>query len=101
MLAIEMRVVIDERLLPLDADLLEHVPKLAHPCQAAALLMRILRHVAAQRFLRLVEELVKAAHRRIAGILRRPLLELTVYGEITLIDLVIGAVAAWTNKDAA
>ena len=100
-LAFELRVVIHERLFPLDTELFEEVPQLHHVREAAAIVVCPLANVAVQRLLRLVEELVETAHRGVSRVLRHPRFHLLEYGEVRLVHLAVGLVAQRADEHAA
>src|SRR6476646_9784575 len=74
----QLRVVIDESLLALEADLFEEIPQLDDVGDRAALVIGIVGKIAVERRIGLVEELLAARHHRIAGQLLGPRAELTV-----------------------
>ena len=100
-LALELRVVVDEGLLARDAELREQVPELDHVGERAALVVRPLGDVAAQGLFRLVEELVVAGHRCVPRVLGQPGLDLPEDREVGLVHLVVGLVAERTDQHAA
>ena len=92
---------VDERLLALDPELLEQIPELDHVGERAALVIGVIGEVAVQRLLGLVEELVEAAHRRVARVLGHPRLDLLVDREIHRVHLGVGLVAERPDEHAA
>ncbi len=99
-LARELRVVIDERFLALDAKLFEQVPQLDHIGERAALVIRVLGEVTVQGLLGFVQELVKAAHRGIPGVFGHPGLDLLEDREIALVHLGVRLVAERPDQHA-
>ena len=67
----------------------------------AALVVRVVGEVAVQRLVGLVEELLVARHRRIAGVLGHPRLELAEDREVLLVHLRVGRVAERPDEHAA
>ena len=94
-------VVLGELRRALHAEALEQVPQLDHVRERAALVVRVVGEVAVQRLVGLVEELVVARHRRIAGVLGHPRLELAEDREVLLVHLRVGRVPERTDQHAA
>ncbi len=94
-------VVLDEGLLALDAEPLEQVPQLDDVRERAALVVGVVGEVAVERLVGLVEELVEARHRRIAGVLRHPGLDLPEDARGPLVHLRVGLVAERADEHAA
>ena len=92
-LAREPAVVIDERLLALDAQAGEKIPQLARVRDRAARVVDEIRDVAVDRLVRLVDELLEAAHHGIAADSLAPLADLPVDREVFLIHLVVRGIA--------
>src|SRR5262249_53120017 len=72
----------------------EEVPDLADHRDRAELLVRVRAELAAERFVRLVGELLEAADHGVAGVLLRPRADLVVEREVVLIHAVVALVAA-------
>src|SRR4051812_10531138 len=89
----EPAVVIDERLLARDAQARKKVPELARIRDGAACVVDEVGDVAVDRLLRLVDELLEAAHHRIAADLLAPFADLAVDGEVLLVHLIVGRIA--------
>ncbi len=97
----DLIVVLHELLRSLHAEAVEQVPQLDHVRERAALVVRVVAEVAAQRLVGLVEELVEAAHRRVAGVRGHPRLELAEQREVLLIHLGVGRVTRRPDQHAA
>src|SRR5437660_4187380 len=80
----EPAVVVDEGFLALDAQPREEVPQLARVGDRAAGVVDEVGDVAVDRLLRLVDELLEAAYRRVAAELLAPLFDLAVDREVLL-----------------
>src|ERR1051325_3228324 len=93
--------VIHKRLLALDAEAREQIPELAGISDRAARVVDEVGDVAVDRFLGLVDELLEAAHHRMAAELLAPFLDLPVNREIFLVHFLVGRVAERADVDAA
>ena len=89
----EMRVIVDEALLALEAHLLEQIPELDGIGHGAALVIRIVGEIAVQRRVGLVEKFFAARDHRVAGQLLRPGPELAKQRQIVGVHLRVGLVA--------
>src|SRR5205809_457174 len=97
----EMAVVVDERLLALDAQAREKVPQLAGVGDRAAHVVGEVGEVAVDWLFRLVDELLEAALHRVAAYFLAPLADLPVQREIALVHLAVGRVAERADVHAA
>src|SRR6266850_5904078 len=100
-LAREVAVEVDEALLPLDSQAREQIPQLARVGDGAARVIDEVGDVAVDRLLRLVDELLEAAHHRVAADLLAPFADLPIDGEVLLVHLVVGRVAERSDVAAA
>src|SRR5436189_6261933 len=97
MRAAEMAVVVDEFLLALDAETREEVPQLARVGDGAARVVDEVGDVAVDRLLRLVDELLEAAHHRIAADFLPPFGDLPEDRDVLLVPLDDGLPAEWPD----